>query len=122
MAVQIIFNEEEMNAVFEKFKKAAYLAIQDVRRNVDEQQTVPFRDGTLDDSAHQQNSIVETEDEEYACVELHYSAPYAIRRYYEPANFYTGQHANATDHWLEGQEKIAKKSCQDNLNDLMARR
>ena len=121
MSVQVIFNERRMSDVDEKLRKAAYLAIQDVRRHVDDQQTVPFRDGTLDDSAHQQNSIVETDDGKYASVELHYSTPYAIRRYYEPANFYTGQHANATDHWLEGQEETAQKSYQEHINELIGR-
>jgi len=65
----------------------------DIRRDVDQDQTVPFRDGTLDDSAFVQH----TPD----AVELHYSTPYAMRQYYEPMNHYTGQHMNATDHWLD---------------------
>lgn len=89
----INWNEVILNATEEKIKKAAYLAMQDVRVDVDRDQTVPFRDGTLNDSA-----FVEFTDSE---VGLHYSTPYALKQYYEPMQHYTGQHQNATDHWLD---------------------
>ena len=74
-----------------------YRVLQDVRTDVDKSQTVPFLTGTLDDRAHNFDAIREGEK----TWELHYSAPYAIRRYYEPAIFTTQYHVNATDHWLD---------------------
>ena len=89
----IEFHNDVITEVLKHIKSSAFLAMQDVKIDIDKDQTVPFRDGTLDDSAH-----VKLIDDS---AELHYSTPYAAKQYYEPMNHYTGQHANATDHWMD---------------------
>lgn len=91
--MDIRWNDAELERIRKILKRSAFETMNDIRRDVDKDQTVPFRDGTLDDSAH----VVLTEDS----AELHYSTPYALKQYYEPMNHYTGQHKNATDHWLD---------------------
>lgn len=91
--MEIRWHEAAIAAIEEKLKKAAYETMNDIRRDVDQDQTVPFRDGTLNDSAFVQLTS--------NSAELHYSTPYAMRQYYEPMNHYVGQHMNATDHWLD---------------------
>lgn len=91
--MDIRFHETVVRSLTDEIKKAAYETMNDIRRDVDEAQTVPMRDGTLNDSA-----FVEFSNNS---VELHYSTPYALAQYYIPMNHYTGQHANATDHWLD---------------------
>lgn len=90
---QVILNDEVVGKIIDCIKKSAYEAVQDMRIDIDQAQTVPFLTGTLDDSAHVTNSE--------NAIELHYSAPYALVQYYVPMKHYTGQHANATDHWMD---------------------
>lgn len=81
-------------ASFQRFyEKAAFLAFQDLRIQLDEDQSVPFLYGTLNDSCH-----VYIEDK---YVKIAWNTAYAAFQYFVPCNHYLGQHANATDHWLE---------------------
>lgn len=89
------------------YEKAAFLAFQDLRIQVDKDQSVPFLYGTLNDSCHVYI------DNKY--VKISWNTAYAAFQYFIPHSHYTGQHANATDHWLQkyldGDEKefIAKR-------------
>ena len=89
------------------YEKAAFLAFQDLRIQVDKDQSVPFLYGTLNDACHVYI------DGKY--VKISWNTAYAAFQYFIPHGHYTGQHANATDHWLQkyldGDEKefIAKR-------------
>lgn len=93
MDFELIMNEEVVNKIIQCIKKSAFEAIQDMRIDIDQAQTVPFRDGTLNDSAHVVfNGLT---------AELRYSTPYALVQYYVPMRHYRGQHSHATDHWMD---------------------
>ena len=78
----------------ECFEKAAYLAFQDLRIKVDQDQTVPFLNSPLSASCH-----VYVDGD---VVKIAWNTPYAAFQYFTPGlNHYLGQHANATDHWME---------------------
>lgn len=118
MSVRVRINEDGIRRIQDSMKEAAFQTIQDVRIDVDQSQTVPFLTGTLNDSAHASEAIRENENG----YELHYSSPYAIRRYYEPANFTTTFHGNATDHWLDCYKPGGTKAnfCQEKMQEHFA--
>lgn len=87
-------------AAIQKIKEAQIRAIigtaNSIKLDVDREQTVPFLNGTLDQSGFVNDSNVEREG-----VRIQYSTPYAAKQYYVPMNHFRGQHANARDHWLD---------------------
>lgn len=105
--VRVNLNEGTINQIQNQIKEnVSFMVMQDIRIDVDSRQVVPFLTGTLDDSAHTFDAIRKKGKR----WELHYSAPYAIRRYYDPyCNFTTQYHANAGDHWLECYKTGASK-------------
>lgn len=95
-------------AAIQKIKEAQIRAIietaNSIKLDVDREQTVPFLNGTLDQSGFVNDSNVEREG-----VRIQYSTPYAAKQYYVPMNHFHGQHANARDHWLDPYMKSGAK-------------
>lgn len=98
-------------AAIQKIKEAQIRAIietaNSIKLDVDREQTVPFLNGTLDQSGFVNDSNIEREG-----VRIQYSAfsvskdgtkkyGYAAKQYYVPMNHNHGKHANARDHWLD---------------------
>ena len=77
--------------------KAALTALEktgnSIRQDVDDSQTIPFLTGQMD-----QSGDVVPDGDHFSLI---YSTPYARKQYFVPMKHYTGQHANATDHWLD---------------------
>lgn len=90
---KITIYPEFKKALTKCFENAAYLAFQDLRVKVDQDQSVPFLNGPLSQSCH-----VYVDGNQ---VKIAWNTPYAAYQYFIPLNHYTGQHANATDHWLD---------------------
>lgn len=93
----LILNTANINKIEEAYLKAAIATMNSIQLDVDQSQTVPFLSGQLDGS-----KFVDTSDPYRKGIQLQYSAPYVNYQYFTPGlNHYTGQHANATDHWLD---------------------
>lgn len=95
-------------AAIQKIKEAQIRAIietaNSIKLDVDREQTVPFLNGTLDQSGFVNDSNIEREG-----VRIQYSTPYAAKQYYVPMNHFRGQHINARDHWLDPYMKRGAK-------------
>lgn len=83
--------------VINQIKECAITALEktgnSIKDDVDKEQTIPFLSGQMDLSG----DVVPNGDH-FALI---YSTPYARKQYFVPMKHYLGQHANATDHWLD---------------------
>ncbi len=93
----VVLNMAAIRKVEEAHLKAAISTMNSIKADVDQSQTVPFLSGQLDGSV-----FIDVSDPYHNGIQLQYSAPYVNYQYYTPGlNHYTGQHANAKDHWLD---------------------
>lgn len=93
----IQLNNRLIRAIQQADIKAAIRTANSIKDDVDADQTVPFLTGALNQSAFVNTSNVQNDG-----IQISYTAPYVGYQYYTPGlNHYTGQHSNATDHWLD---------------------
>lgn len=93
----IQFNNRLIRAIQQADINAAIKTANSIKDDVDASQTVPFLSGVMNQSA-----FVNTSNMENKGIRIEYTTPYAAYQYFTPGlNHYTGQHANATDHWLD---------------------
>lgn len=93
----IQLNNATIRAISEADIKAAIGTANSIRLDVQSAQTVPFLTGAMYGS-----EFVDTSDIQRKGIRIMYSTPYVGYQYFTPGlNHYLGQHANATDHWLD---------------------
>lgn len=94
------YRVELNDAVLAKIKQAhinaAIKTANSIMLDVDEEQTVPFLYGTLD-----QSKFIDDSDILHEGIRILYNTPYAAKQYFVPMNHNFTQHAHATDHWLD---------------------
>lgn len=97
MNANLVLNNLAISKIEEAYLKSAISTMNSIKADVDQSQTVPYLSGQLDGSV-----FVDVSDPLHKGIQLQYSAPYVDYQYFTPGlNHYTGQHANATDHWLD---------------------
>lgn len=90
-------NNAAIRAVQQCDINAAIKTAFSIRDDVDTDQTVPFLSGAMN-----QSCFIDTSNIENDGIQIKYSTPYVGYQYFTPGlNHYLGQHANATDHWLD---------------------
>jgi hypothetical protein len=93
---RIVYNSDMIRRVEQAHVNAVIKTAFSIKADLDTAQTVPFLTGALNQSGY-----VDDSDIYHKGVQIKYSTPYAAKQYFVPMNHYTGQHANATDHWLD---------------------
>lgn len=97
MAVKIVFNQANLNKIFDSAALALGGTAEALKTEVVQDQVVPFDDGTLQDSMAVDKSQVNN-----GRAELTLSTPYARRLYFHPEyNFRKTNNPNAKGEWLE---------------------
>lgn len=97
MAVKIVFNQANLNKIFDGAALALGGTAEALKTEVVQDQVVPFDDGTLQDSMAVDKSQVNN-----GRAELTLSTPYARRLYFHPEyNFRKTNNPNAKGEWLE---------------------
>lgn len=93
----VVLNTASIRAIEQCNINAAIQTAFSIRDDVDTSQTVPYRTGVMN-----QSCFVDTSNVLNKGIQIKYSTPYVGYQYFTPGlNHYTGQHANATDHWLD---------------------
>lgn len=95
MGVKITLDMQAIHMLEEEAKKSAELTMEQLRKDVKDEQTMPFDTGDMQNN----QTFVAAEDD---CVRLVTGSPQARRLYYHPEyNFQQGKNANAGGEWLE---------------------
>lgn len=116
-------NSDFARATAEELKEALFLTMESIRSDVEADQTMPMKDGTMENNTFVDvdtvGSLIEgvlTTDTPYARYQYRGIGPVSKK----PFDYYKGEHANARSEWLEPymHSKVLKARFIESLNKV----